>query len=146
MSTFNELLQDLVNKSDEEKMSLIASNFKDIYPKLIKFDDEPDSDGHYTTMIILACAVCADGELDQFEAAVVSSIMGAIGYDIPESKLADIMRGITKELSIYEVMADFMDTLNTDERASLCVLVAAICAIDDKLTKNEVALIRDLME
>ena len=145
MASINEILQDLVNQSDEEKMSLIASNYKDIYPKLCRFDNEPNADGHYTTMIILAAAISADGELDQYEAAVVSSIMGAIGYNIPDSQLPKTMRGVCENIDVYRVLADFMDTLNTSERASLAVFIAAVCAIDDKLTKNEVALIKDLL-
>ena len=143
--SINQILQDLVNKSDEEKMSLIASNYKDIYRKLIQFDDEPDGDGHYTTMIILAAAVCADGQLDPYEAAVVSSIMGAIGYNIPESKLPEIFRNIASDCDVYEILANFMSTLDNEEKASLAVFIAAVCSIDDKLTKNEVALIKDML-
>lgn len=72
MGTFYDTLQKLVNMSYEEKLNIIVKNYREIYPALCKFEDEPDSDGHIATINILCGAMCADGELEPRETDIFS--------------------------------------------------------------------------
>ncbi len=146
MSNFNDSLQQLVDLSHEDKLKLIVDNYKIIYPKLCEFDDEPNSDGHYTTMFILCGAVCMDGLLEPEESDIFIQIMGALGYNIPRDELPGLLKKlINSDINVYEIMARFMDTLNEDERVAFALMVGGICAIDDKIEKGEVKLIEKLL-
>ena len=146
MSVFDDTLQRIVNMDDGEKMALAASSFRDVYPAMCRFDDEPDADGHYIFTIILAGVLAADGKFNEYELGMAAGIMKAVGYVFSSDELANILAKILKGLDVYKIIGNFNNTLDEDENVAFVTLVATICSIDDRISKEEVALIRDLLE
>ena len=57
--------------------------------------------------------------------------------------MLDLIKKFNKQES-YEMIKSMAKVLNTEDKASLITLVAAICSMDDKFSKEEVALIAAL--
>ncbi len=140
--SFDELLQDLVNKSDEEKLDIAIDSYRDLLPVLQEID--PETDGIFMTMVIMGVAAGADGKLTVGEERFIRALMEVSGVPMTEEKILAIVKNGTNE-EAYDVVRALRDRLNTSGAGSLISFIAAICSMDDTISREEVALIRSLL-
>ena len=141
MASLNDLLQTMVNWPQEKKISAAVDSFVSLMPTLAKYDQK--TKGLTLLMGVLSATVCADGKLHSTEFAMVASILEVSGLKLSQDEVLDLIKKFNKQES-YEMIKSMAKVLNTEDKASLITLVAAICSMDDKFSKEEVALIAAL--
>lgn len=133
---FNTLMQEFVNKSYEELLSLAKQAVVNVLPACKAVDQ--DHDGIAMLTAILLSAVAADGKLTRLEAQFLSDITGldAEGID----KLTDMYTG--KMVDVTDLLAD----KGGDElKANICMLIVCLASCDETISREETAFIRQIM-
>ena len=136
MATLNELLQDWVNKDYDELAFAAKRSLQDVMPLCLKVD--PDNKGCAMATSIILTAIGADGTLTALEKRLLCDVLGCDEAFVQ------------KMISLYDSrMVDltdkFVDALDGENRAAVCVLVLAFIAVDEKISKEENALIHKLL-
>lgn len=137
MATFNELMQKYVNSDYETLVKLAQQALINVLPACKAVD--PDNDGLFMATSIILAAIGADGVLTGLEKKMLSD---ALGQDDET---------IQKFIKLYDSrMADlvdkFADALKDDLKADVCMLVTAVAAVDEKISREETALIRKILD
>ena len=143
MSSFTDAMQEIVNLSDENKVKLAGGSFLELMRPLAEFDKEYK--GLRLILPIFGASAGADGKLTSSESALIRAITSAVGLELSEEKVLDLVKTSTRQ-ETYDMMTSLSKVLDNDGRAALVHLVAALCAIDDKMSKEELALIASLLE
>ncbi|MCR4908875.1 MAG: hypothetical protein K5985_08585 [Lachnospiraceae bacterium] len=141
-SSFDELLQDLVNKNDEEKLDIALDSYKDLLPVLREVD--PKTEGIFMTMVIMGATAGADGKLTVGEDRFIRALMEARGVEMTDEKVLSILDMGTEE-DAYDIIRELRSRLNNAGAGALVSFIAAICAMDDTISREEVALIKSLL-
>lgn len=137
------VLQQIVNLSDSDKISLALDSIKDIAPELkANFSDEKCSE---IIIAVISTAAAADGKLSVQEFALVKSFLEAGGLELEQEKIVRMIADFSQK-EAYQMVHALNRILSSDGQASLITLVAAVCAIDDKIDSNEIAYLSDLFE
>lgn len=136
------MLQEIVDLSDEEKLSLIADSYTNLFPVLTQIDKE--NHGLALLTAILASAVNADGKMNVSELAVVASVLSTLNIEVPLEDIVKLM-SIHRNSQNYDMIHALAKALPNELRSHLITLVMAISAIDDTIDKSEVAYILDLI-
>ena len=134
-------LQDIVNLSVEDKLGLAFTSIKGLVPEISKhFTNEQAS---IVIVSIFSTAVAADGKLSKEEYALVKAFLQTFDIDMDDDTLMNMIKDLsTKEA--YAAVLSLSKILSTEGQAYLVSLVAAICAIDDRIEPSEVAFLSDL--
>ena len=144
MSDFSEIMQDLVNQSDEFKISLAVDCLGELLPTFRSFD--PEHDGMYILYTLLGTTVAADGHLTDKEYAFIASLFTALDVEADEEEIIDLCRTCAGNEDAYQMMMDVRDHLDDEGINTLANLVAAICSIDDRISSEELSYITDLLD
>lgn len=136
MSSFNELMQKYVNEDYSTLVSLAKQALNELLPVCKKVD--ADHDGFFMVTSIVLSAIAADGYLTALEKKMLKDVLG----------LSD--DSIQKMISLYdsrmvELVDKFADGINDDVKAHVMILVTAVAAVDEKISKEETAFIRKLL-
>lgn len=140
--SFRNVLQKIVNESDENKAMMISRSLSDLMPIFRKIDD--DTDGAAIVFGIMSGAVGADGKLSGSEVAVVSAVMKALGVSWSTREIVDMITGSNLNQA-KKLLVRLSGVLGPEEKASLITMVAAVCAIDDRISHEEVDLLESLL-
>lgn len=136
MASFSELMQKYVN-SDYETLVLLAQKaLVNLLPACKAVDKE--NDGLFMATSIILSAIAADGVLTGLEKKLLKD---ALGQDDAT---------IQKFISMYdsrmvELVDTFADNINDDIKANVVMLVTAVAAVDEKISKEETTLIKKLL-
>ncbi|MBQ3290831.1 MAG: hypothetical protein IJH43_00470 [Mogibacterium sp.] len=140
---FNDVLQDLVNSSDEEKLGIAFEAYKNLKPALIILD--PRNNGLFLTSAIFGVAIAQDGNLNSAEAAMMSAFLMTEGINASMDEITE-MCVKSADPEIYTLVRDLAQALPVSARSDLITLVAAICSIDDRISRDELRFLNDLMD
>ena len=137
MSTFNELLQNFVNKDYPELRDLAME--ATVRLKVPCRAVDPEYDGNYMLCSLILSAIAADGVLTALEKKLLSDVLG-----LDES-------GIQTMISMYDsqmpdLVDHFVDNMGDDTKADAIMLITAIASVDEKISREETAFIRRLFE
>ena len=141
MAGLRSVLQDLVNKSESEKVEIAARSYLELLPTLKKYDFK--NNGLGLLWGILSSAISADGQLNNEEYRLASAIMSVEGLDMSHSDMLGMIQKYQSQ-ETYQMVQKLSEILNGDDKDSLIVLVAAICAVDDRINPDEFKFIDSL--
>ena len=143
MTRFEQAMIDLIDTDDDTKIELAAESYAKLIPFFRNFDKEHN--GLVAILAALLVPAMADGELSQKEFTLIQALLKASGERVSHE---DIIYFAQQTLKDYATPADVLMMIRehlNDEGASILIqLVAAVCSIDDKLYKNELALLEAL--
>ena len=135
-----DLLQSIVNMSTKDKMAV--SSYAELLPILGEIDEE--SQGARLVFSILGATVGADGQITPAERQFCVGLFNAQGIDMTESALTNALRRYSGA-NWRDLVVELAGALSSKQKTNLVSLVAAICAIDDKISKEEVSFLVDLI-
>ena len=143
MANFNDLLQNYVNKSYDELLSLArasVAHFSDDIQSI--FPDEDDS--ARVLMIIIASCIGVDGTFSTLEYKFICDLLGSdAGFSYDE--VLEIIKSHYGAESI-ELTDQLADVLNDEKKAALISFCLCFLAVDETIERNEVAFVIKLME
>ena len=142
-SIFEERLQNLVNQDDETKVQIAANCFMELYPTFKAVD--PDHDGLVVISAVLSTAAAADGQLNKAELALISALYKAIKKPLDQDQIISLVRDAAGSEGAYDIVKTVRGMLDDEGAALLVNLIAAIAAIDDSISRSEVAYLADLI-
>ncbi len=137
MASFNDTLQQLVNKEYPEIRKLAASALADILPILQKIDS--DNNGMILLHAVIMSAIGADGKLSPKESQLLHDLTGMNNEQI--DKFTDVYSS-----KMVDLCDKFADALNADLKASTVLFLACIAAVDEKISREETAFLRKILE
>lgn len=137
MSSFNELMQKYVNTDYEVLVDLAKEAVLRLMPHCKAVD--PQHNGNYMLLSLLLTAIGADGKLTPLESKMLGDVMGLERDAI--QKMIGMYDSKMPELADY-----FADNMGTDTKADAIMLITVFAAVDEKICKEETALIRKLFE
>ena len=142
MATFREILQDIVNKSDEDKLRLALQALSNLRPVLAQLDKE--TNGVRLVCAILSTAAAADGKLSGLEFSLISSVMEAERVKLSQDEVLSLVRNYGNRNG-YALIQKVSQVLPTDNKGDLVIAVAAVCALDDRISSDELKFIESLL-
>ena len=133
---FNELMQKWVNTDYPELVEMAKMAVGHLMPACKAVDQKYG--GNYMLSALVLTAIGADGVLTSLEADLLGDVLG-LDKD-----------GIQKFIKMYDSeMADladkFADNLGDEVKAHALMLITAIAAVDEKISREETNLIKKLM-
>ena len=137
MSALNDVLQKIVNQDYEELVALAKKAAANLIPVCKKID--PDNNGAIMLSAIMLSAIGADGKLTALEQKFLGDVLDMTPSQI--DKYTDLYTG--QEEALVDKLAD---NVNDSLKADIVMLVAAICAIDETISRDETAYIRKLID
>lgn len=127
----DEMLQSMVNKDYDELVAFANTAISRLVTPLARMVGE-DYASESLVKFIASC-VTADGSLTPLEVKFISEIFG-----IEESAVYYFV----KEVHDYEFADRFFDSLDENLRKHLLVLCCACFAVDEKINRDEIALLK----
>ncbi len=142
---FNELLQKHVNKDYEELCRLagqaglaVTEACKNLARQMPpKEGMDPETAANYMLTCFVTGTVMADGEVSELERKLLSDV-----FLLDEENVAVLVNLYGPAL--VEGTKLFASRLDEDDRADVMMLCTAIAAVDEKISKEEVAFLREL--
>ncbi len=136
MATFNELMQKYVNADYDTLVHLAQTAINNVLPACKAMDQ--DNNGLFLLTSIILSAIGADGVLTGLEKKLLHD---ALGQDDAT---------IQKFISLYdsrmaELVDAFADACNDEIKANVLMLVTAVAAVDEKISREETALIKKII-
>jgi len=133
---FNEFLQNFVNKDYDELVFIAKKAISELQPACAAVDK--DNDGFFMMTSIVLTAIGADGTLTQKERALLRDVLNVDDETISKYiKLYDA--------KMVDLVDSFVDNLGSDVKSHAMMLVLSIMCSDEKISKEETALIRKLL-
>lgn len=136
MATFNELMQKMVNEDYDTLVKFAQASLVRVMPQCKAVDKEHD--GMFMAVSLILTAIAADGVLTGLEKRFLAD---ALGMDKDT---------VQKFIALYDSRMDelvdkFADSLSTEGKADVMMLVTCVAAVDEKISKDETAFIKKLM-
>ena len=141
--SFDEILQEIVNLDDEDKVKMAVDCYIDLLPRLAELDSEHC--GLFLTYAILGTVCVADGVLSQAEFEFVDGLLSAIGIEKTRGEIIDIISKAADDDTIIELVTALPEYLDDEQTNTLANFVAAISSLDDRISSEEVAFIKALI-
>ena len=136
MSKFNELMQKFVNMEYEELVRLAQASIAEILPACKAVDEK--NNGMLMLSAILLSAVAADGKLTAKENQFLKDCTGFTDEQV--DTYTDMYVG-----KMDEVVDSFVDALDPTTSSNVLIVVTAIAACDEKISREENAFIQKLL-
>lgn len=143
MADLYDMLQEITDYSHEEKLDLIRESYTALLPAFREIDRE--TQGLSYVADIIGTAASADGVLDETELAVMRTVMEASDLDLPDDRLADMIRNSGTE-DVKKMVYALSDMLDPELRGRIVLLTAGVCSVDDRISEEEIGLIRGLLD
>ena len=111
--SFDEILQEIVNLDDEDKIKMAVDCYLDLLPRLAELDDEHS--GLFLTYAILGAVCVADGVLTQAEFEFVDGLLAAIGIEKTRGEIIDIISKAADDDSVMKLVTMLPEYLSDEE-------------------------------
>ncbi len=141
MSSFNELMQRFVNTDYEDLVTVAKDACNDVFPAVKNYFGEVDTAVKFMVAVIGTC-IGADGALTELEKRFAYDVIG----DSMTPSFLDSMTTVYGDNDSRNLVDEIIDSLNSDAKASLLVFCAAFLAVDETISRPEVAFISKLMQ
>ncbi len=135
--TFNDFLQQFVNREYSELVSIAKTAIGKLHPACVAVDK--DNDGFFMMTSIILTAIGADGTLTEKERALLRDVL-----EISDEAISKYIKLYDKKM--VDLVDSFADNLSEDIKSHVMMLVLSIMCSDEKISKEETALIRKLMD
>lgn len=142
MATFREILQDIVNKSDEDKLRLALTALSNLRPVLAQLDKE--TNGVRLVCAILSTAAAADGKLSGIEYSLIENVMKAEHVTLSQDEILSLVRNYGNKNG-YELIQKVSQVLPSSNKGDLVIAIASVCALDDRISSDELHFIESLL-
>ncbi len=134
---FNGFLQEFVNKPYDELVFIAKKAIGELHPACAAVDT--DNNGFFMLTSIVLAAIGADETLTDKERGFLRDVLS----------ISD--EAVTKYIKLYnksmvDLVDSFADNLNTEIKSHVMMLVLSIMCVDEKISREETALIRKLLE
>ena len=140
--TFDEALKSIGNMSFQQKKDLAVQTYQRLLPALKKY--ESSNDGAFLLCSIIGTAAAADGKLTLEESELASAILTSIGINVDKNKMFEFI-GNYSTATMYRTVQHLNATLSPEQRNDLVFLIAVISAADQKIAREEMAYMTDLI-
>ena len=137
MNNLRDILQKCVNTDYENLVELAQTSLIELLPACRLVD--PDNDGFLMVSGIILSALAADGVLTNIERKFVCDVLGIDNETF--SKFLDLYNS-----DLADLVDKFADSLDTRTKAATLSLVSAVAACDEKITVEETAFIKKILE
>ena len=138
---FREALQQIVNLSTEAKLKMAVESYVELLPVLKSIDS--DNNGAGLVCAIIGTTVGADGKITSEERAFVKALFKAHSVSLSDSEVDTLVRKHMND-TWRSMITKLAGILNADAKARLALLCAAICAIDDTISREESKFLADI--
>ena len=135
MNSWNDMIQELMSKSYEEKLDIARGALdgslhvlKRLYP----------NEWGKVLFCLFSSAIAADGALSEAEERFIAALL-----DLPTHSVKMIAAGYSAATDDF--VDQLVDYLPTEEREALILLVACVAACDESLTRKESSFIERLI-
>ena len=135
--SLHDTLQSLVNKSYNELFILAKMAMAEVLPYCKELDAKTDGIGLLTG--ILMAAVASDGKLSVSESKFIGELTGMSSEEIRAFATAD-------PTLTAETVDCFADLLDAEGKAAVCMLVATVMACDERISTEENAYLRKILQ
>lgn len=133
----NEVLQDYVNLSYGELLSVAAHAAKTVIPFFNSAVE--DGDGAIFTISFIGVSLASDGQLTSLEKKFVCDL-----FNVDGATVDGIFKSINSE--IIRIVHEVFDSIPTDEvKAALLSFCACFLAVDERVTREEFAFLQKLI-
>ena len=140
--SFRDTLQELVNLSDEDKLKCALGAYQDLLPALTRFDS--DSNGLVLSIAIMGTAAAADGKLTAQELAFIMALAKSRGLELSLEQTVELIKQ-SADKDGFELIRSLSGALEDEKKAALVLFVATICALDDRISQEEVKYLESLL-
>ncbi len=134
---FNEFLQAFVNKPYDQLVDIAKNAIGKLHPACAAVDT--DNNGFFMLTSIILTAIGADGTLTDKERAFLRDVLG-----ISDETISKYIKLYDKKM--VDLVDSFADDLNTEIKSHVMMLVLSIMCVDEKISREETALIRKLLD
>lgn len=132
MASYRELMQEVVNASDRERIALGKEALYNTI-SVLKNHGLKDDDGSKFIMSIIKVFVSADRRCSQAEYDLIRAITE---IDFSEDEFYEISNG-GADAEFVRAFDETIDCLEPEEKAHICLFGLTILASDEKMTKEE---------
>lgn len=131
----NEMLQEIVDKTYDEKATLAKAVLSDCFDILKNkgFDDEETT---MTIVAFLTAAIASDGQFTAPERQLLN--------DMIDGDLDQLVRSTDRKT--YELMDRIVDMLDSTSKNKFCLLAILVMAVDDSINRDELTYLAKLMQ
>lgn len=136
MATFNDLMQKFVNSDYETLVGFGQQALVKLLPICKKVD--PEHEGFFMVSSIILAAIGADGVLTGLEKKFLGDVMG-----LKDENVDTFIKMYDSKM--VELVDRFVDDINDEIKAHTVMLVSAVCAVDEKISREETAFIHKLL-
>lgn len=133
---FNELMQKWVNTDYPELVEMAKMAVGHLMPACKAVDEKYN--GNYMLTSLILTAIGADGVLTALEAKLLGEVLG-----LDQDGIQKLIKLYDKDMA--ELADKFADNLGDEVKAHALMLITAIAAVDEKISREETALIKKLM-
>lgn len=138
---FRAALQEVVKLSAEDKIALAYSSIQKLGPEIAERFDQKKA--NLMILAIFSTSVAADGKLTQEEFSLVKAFLRAAKSEMDEEAIVRMLADLSSN-DAYAAVLSLNKVLSPEGQSSLMALVAAVCAIDDRIETSEIAFLTDL--
>ena len=137
MATFEEMLQHYVNLDYEDLLATAQKAIVELLPSCKAVDK--DNNGFMMLTSIMLTAIGADGVLTNLERTFLKDALNV--DDDTVSKFIKLY-----DSRMVELVDQFADKISKDIKVNVLTLVLCITSVDEKISREETALIRKLLD
>ncbi len=133
------LLQDFVNEPYETLLGMAKSAFAELKPVF----DKASADGQGSKLLIglMATSLAIDGHLTELEYKFVTDLFGEFSF---EEVKGLVQMHYTADM--LKLMDDLVDSFSTDLKARLLTFCCCFLAVDETISRDEIAFVYRLCE
>ncbi len=137
MATFEELLQHYVNLDYEDLLATAKKAIVELLPVCKEVDK--DNNGFMMLTSIMLTAIGADGVLTNLERTFLKDALGV--DDDTVSKFIKLY-----DSRMVELVDQFADKISHEVKVNVLTLVLCIASVDEKISREETAILRKLLD
>lgn len=137
MSKFDELLQNYVNSDYEVLVNIAREALGKVLPTCQAVD--PDNKGMLMLSSIILSAVGADGVLTAKEREFLRDVLG-----LDDEQISKYIK--MYDSNMVDLVNNFADKLSDDVKTQTLTLIICVAACDEKISREETAFIRKILD
>lgn len=136
MATFEEVLQNYVNLDYPVLVDIAKKALVELIEPCKKVD--PDNKGVMMMTSIMLSAIGADGTLTALERSFLRDVL-----DLDDDTISKFIK--LYDSRMVELVDQFADKLSSDIKVNVTTLCLCVVAVDEKISREETAFIRKLI-
>lgn len=142
MATFQEILQDYVNLSYDQLYAIAKDEFRKFAYQLNEGFDGDNDHASKALLIFVAAILGADGRLTNLEHRFLNDLLEEeFSYEDTCSMVSALGDSQARDL-----VNELIDAMSRDAKTSALTVALCFCAVDETISRDEVAYFAKLME